>query len=318
MFAGLNIAGSGCDGVPGSATCGPVGGPAVKGIPQTAGVHMRASANFNGNLANGGYVTIASKLNTLTNGGATNGGNPTAPGSVLRNSGLFPENFIKTNPQVSSAVIENNLGHANYHSLQTQLSLRPVAGVSTQVTYTWSRQLGFSPGEGPNGSGATMTDPTDRRPDYTILPNNRNHVLVNYGTFALPIGPQKLLFGNSHGVAARLLENWQTSWVVNVSSGAPLNIAAANMLYANGVPDIVGPFSRNRNYSWANGALAGNYFSDSNNQPLYSVTKDPQCTNPSIVAPSLAALCTLNALKNNSTGQVVLQTRSRVTGVRWD
>jgi hypothetical protein len=130
---------------------------------------------------------------------------------------------------------------------------------------------------------------------------------VNYGTFALPIGPQKLLFGNSHGVAARLLENWQTSWVVNVSSGAPLNIGAASMLYANGVPDIVGPFSRNRNYSWANGALSGNYFSDSNNQPLYSVTKDPQCTNPSIVAPSLTALCTLNALKNNSSGQVVLQ-----------
>ena len=73
-----------------------------------------------------------------------------------------PENFIKTNPQTNTAVYETNLGHANYHSWQTQLSVRPIAGVSTQVTYTWSRNLGQVPGEGPNGTGALFTDPTDR------------------------------------------------------------------------------------------------------------------------------------------------------------
>jgi hypothetical protein len=70
-------------------------------------------------------------------------------GSVLRQNS--PENFIKTNPQTNTAVYETNLGHANYHSLQTQLSVRPIYGVSTQVTYTWSRNLGQVPGEGPNG-----------------------------------------------------------------------------------------------------------------------------------------------------------------------
>jgi hypothetical protein len=309
MFSGLNIAGTGCDGVPGSATCGPVGGPPVGGVAQTAGAHLRASATFNGNLAIGNYSVLATRLNTLTNAAATSGGNPNSPGSVLRNSGLFPDNFIKANPQVSSSVLENNLGHSNYHSFQAQLNLRPVAGVSTQTTYTWSRNLGFSPGEGPNGAGATMTDPTDRRPDYTLLPSQREHVVVNYGTFALPIGPQKHFLGNSHGVVARLVENWQTSWVVNVSSGAPLNIVAASMLYANGVPDIVGPFDRKQlSYAWANGAASGNYFSNSSNQPIYAVTKDPQCLSSNVVATSLASLCTLNALKNVSTGQIVLQT----------
>jgi hypothetical protein len=309
MFKGLNIAGLGCDGVPFSFTCGAVGGPPVAGIPQTAGVHLRASTTFNGNLANGGYTTLVGNLNTLTNALANNNGqNPNLSGSVLRNSGLFPENFFKTNPQVANAVLETNLGHANYHSLQAQLSLRPVGGVNTQMTYTWSRNLGFSPGEGPNGAGATMTDPTDRKPDYTLQSVNRSHVLTNYGTFALPIGPQQRLLGNSHGVLARLIENWQTSWVVNVSSGAPLRIVAAQMLYGNGVPDIVGPFDRKSAFSWANGAAAGNFFSGSNGQPLYSVTKDTQCTNPNIVAPSLQSLCTLNAVKNNATSQIVLQT----------
>ena len=94
--------------------------------------------------------------------------------------------------------------------------------------------------------------------------------MVNYGTFALPIGPQKLFFGKSYGVAARLLENWQASWIVNLSSGAPLSVTAQNMLYGNGVPDIVGPFDKTNRFSWANGAPHGNMFADSNHQPLYS------------------------------------------------
>src|SRR5262249_1648065 len=58
MFAGLNIAGTGCSGVPFSPSCGPVGGPPVNGVAQTAGAHMRASSTFNGDLANGNYVML--------------------------------------------------------------------------------------------------------------------------------------------------------------------------------------------------------------------------------------------------------------------
>jgi len=140
------------------------------------------------------------------------------------------------------------------------------------------------------------------------LARNRQHVVVNYGTFALPIGPRKLLFGKSSGIAARLIENWQASWIVNLSSGAPGNISAQSMLYSLGVPDIVGPFDiKDVRSSWANGAAAGNLFSDGNNQPLYTKVRDPQCTNGNYVAPSLSGFCTLNALRNSS-GQIVLQT----------
>src|SRR5262249_9132728 len=154
------------------------------------------------------------------------------------------------------------------HSLQTQLSLRPTAGVSTQFTYTWSRNLGFNPGEGANGTGsAFITDPTNRAGDYTLLSTHREHVVVNYGTFELPIGPRQLLVGNSSGIWGRLAENWQASWVVNLSSGAPGNISAQSMLYGLGVPDIVGPFDiKDFKYAWVNGGAAGNLFTDSNNQ----------------------------------------------------
>ena len=83
-----------------------------------------------------------------------------------------------------------------------------------------------------------------------------------------------------------------------MSSGAPANILAQNMLYANGVPDIVGKFNRKGKVQWSNGASSGNYFGNA-----YQKVTDPQCRN---IAASLQSLCTLNAIADNS-GNIVLQ-----------
>src|SRR3989442_14571809 len=209
-------------------------------MAQTGGAHLRASTfssplvnNGIGNarsfLANGQYANVAGLLNLMTN--AVSG---SQAGSVLRYSGKFPENFIKTNPQVNTAVMETNLGHSNYHSLQTQVSLRPTAGVSTQLTYTWSRNLGFAPVGGANGQGSTMTDPTNRALDYSLLNTHRKHVVVNYGSFELPIGPSKLLFGNSSGFLARLAANLHASLSLELRSGSPCNPQGQSTLYRDG------------------------------------------------------------------------------------
>jgi len=269
---------------------------------------LRNSFLTQSNLANGNYSALATTLNTLT---SVESGSQS--GSVLRHAntlypGQFPENFIKTNPQLANAVMETNLGMANYHSFQTQASLRPTAGVSLQATYTFSRNLGMNPGEGPNGTGATFTDPTNRAQDYTLLPSHRRHALVTYGTFALPVGPNKLLFNKASGVWARLVENWQASWIVNMTSGAPMSILAQSMLYGNGVPDVVGPFdTKARDFLWAEGLPTGNLYADAKGAPKYTKVKDPQCLNPNYVAASLALSCTLNAVADSS-GRVILQT----------
>jgi hypothetical protein len=71
------------------------------------------------------------------------------------------------------------------------------------------------------------------------------------------------------------------------------------MLYANGVPDRVGPFNPHTGHvHWAKGALAGNYFNGA-----YTSVPDPQCSS---IAANLQSLCTLQAVANSS-GQIVLQ-----------
>jgi len=277
MFQGINIAGTG-----------------LTGAEQ---LRRATASNIRNNLANGNYSALATTLSTLnySKAGGINSTLPDIPpntlGAVLRFN-KFPENFIKTNPQFNGATLQTNMGNTNYHSLQAQATLRPKAGVSLQASYTWSKLLGRAGG---------YTNPVDRGGDYTIQNGDRRHDFRTNGTFELPIGPNKLLAGNSSGVLARIIEGWQMSWILDLGSGDASTITAQSMLYANGVPDVVGNFDPSSGHvHWQDGALAGNYFGEA-----YQRVKDPQCSN---IAPILVSnnLCTLSAIADQS-GKIVLQ-----------
>src|SRR5262249_37440173 len=241
MFQGINIAGTGCDGVAFSLTCGAVGGPDVAGLAQTGALHLRASSTLRSNLANGNYAALAGQLAQLNYSTFPGSGNESLPpvgpgenGAVLRLN-KFDENFILTNPQFGctttygctsgGAILLTNGGHSNYHSLQVLQTLRNVGGFNFQTSYTWSKDLGAGTINcGPGG--CAFTDPRNQASDYTLLRTNRTHVVRTYGSFDLPVGPGRSLAGNTHGVLGRIIEGWQTSWIINLQTGAPLTINA--------------------------------------------------------------------------------------------
>ena len=68
---------------------------------------------------------------------------------------------------------------------------------------------------------AAYTNPADRQEDYALGGNHVTHDFRTNGSFELPIGPNKLLFPNSSGWVARIIERWQTSFIVNFSTGLP-------------------------------------------------------------------------------------------------
>lgn len=293
------------------------GQPAGDALRRSSGRASRLPAfapgwfqSFNSMLANGDYDGLANALNVLAlPGGQT--------GEYMEING-FPVNFIKASPQFNNATLYTNQGHSNYHSFQAQVTLRPTAGLNLQSTYTWSRNLGISP-------AGTVTNPADIWMDYTLLPSHRAHNWVTYGGYELPLGPGKQFGGEMTGFMARFIEGWQTSWILNITSGGPLSITANNMLYANGVPDMVNEgfdFDSVGVY-WPSGASAGNYFGN-----RYELVLDPICSNSALVDPSIQSRCTLNAVRNVDTGNVVLQHplpgnqgnfgRNRLTAVtRW-
>jgi hypothetical protein len=269
----------------------PAYGP-INGTTQRAAVQIRAgglpASGFTSSLtslASGDYDTLAATVSSYNyNWGSSS--NPHAcvvncslpdpnpdnstVGAALRLNG-FPDNFVVTNPQFNTVTYYTNWGYSNYHSLQAELSIRPIHGFSGAATYNWSKNLGLS----------TLTDPTNRAQDYTNIGNNPGHSLRTNGTFELPFGPSKALFGNASGWFARAIERWQLGLIYNLSSGYPMSITATSMLYGNGVPDVVNPvdFNKLKGDRWGirNGNfLEGRYF---DNGDVFTSVDDPQCLN---------------------------------------
>jgi hypothetical protein len=181
--------------------------------------------------------------------------------------------------------------------MQTQLTMRPLRGMTYQGTWTWSRATGVA-GNTPDGGGITATyrDFLNRRADYTVAAFHRNHDFRGYGTFELPFGPGKWLGGNTGGVFARLIEGWQFGTIFNATTGAPLNIAGRNTINRTGTPDIVADLPRDGKVTWGN--LFGNYFSQEHQR-----VPDPSCAS---VAANLRLFCTNTAIADAS-GKIILQ-----------
>jgi len=86
--------------------------------------------------------------------------------------------------------------------------------------------------------------------------------------------------------------------IYTLSSGAPASITSSNMLYGNGVPDIVHPvdFNKLKGVRWGirntptSPFLEGRYF---DNNDVFVGVDDPQCAR---VAQIIRSRCTLNAL----------------------
>src|SRR5207253_5446118 len=197
------------------------------GTTSRGSAQLRQSTTFRDALANGDLATVASTLNTFngTGSGVVAGaagergtvlrrankginvpGGTTVAGAPVVPAALFPENWISANPQFQQVNYWTNSGKSNYNSLQVQGTLRPTQGLSLQGTYIWSRSL-ETPLAGSNIANGlntvpVFTNPTDRDKDYALSPNHVTHDFRSYGTFALPIGPGKLLFRNSSGVIA--------------------------------------------------------------------------------------------------------------------
>ncbi|PYS35701.1 MAG: hypothetical protein DMG14_26340, partial [Acidobacteria bacterium] len=273
-------------------------GIGVVGRDVTGSEALRRHASFRADIANGNFRNVANTLNTANIGVAIPAGQ-TIAGATLRSSGLFPENFITANPQFGVMEMRDNSDSSNYHSMQTQLTMRPKHGITYQATWTWSRATGVAPPTG-DGGGTTETyrDFMNRHADYTVASFQRTHNFRGYATFELPFGPGRLVGSNASGVVARLIEGWQLGSIFDFSTGAPLNVVATTTINRSGTPDIVGNFPRSGNVVWGN--PFGNYFSE----PLYRVA-DPSCAK---VASVLTPFCSNTAIATDPAGQnIILQ-----------
>lgn len=312
---------------------GPVGTTAA-GVLQRGSAHIRRQ--FAANLANGNYsalitqilnfvpaaagggaqtlpidpatgATVIASQRLLRNGcdrianGLTTGF--TIPGGTAITPRCFPENYFVANPQLGAANYAVNFGRTNYTSFETEVTLRPTLGMSVNGTYSFSKTMA-QPGSG-------YTDPSNRRLDYGKASSSVGHEFRANGTVELPVGPNKLLLRSSSGWLSRLVEHWQTSFIFILPHGLPRSLSTANnFLYANGRPDVVGPWDNPKGQVTWHGQ-EGSYFGNPN---PYVPFPDPQCAQrvggTDANGFNLRASCTLRGLAqivpSGTAGAVVL------------
>jgi len=298
-------------------TCSPLAGAPADGYCPAGTVRERGSEHLRrnnaavggtaGNLANGNYSAV---IGTLLGNNAAQGGYYGVVGGTglptgitalsnrnLRNgcdriaNGLynssaaasttniptqcFPEDYFAANSQLNAATYNANLGRSSHHQLQVQYTLRPTNGFSVQSTYTWAKAMQI-PGSG-------YTDPLMRNLDRRRGQEAPHSFRMN-GTVELPIGPNKLLFSNSSGWVARLIERWQTSFILNLENGSPADITGAGTTrYANARYVVASPYWQipEGHVEWgASNGNQGRFYGDDQ----YLRVVDPQCTNASLVA----------------------------------
>ena len=319
MFAGVRLTG-----VPASV-------PVVDGVTSRGSDQLRQSTATQTNLANGNYVAVANALitpATLTIAAGGSGITGLSPGpafAILHNgcdrlaNGLtniptrcFPENYLTANPQLNAATYIGNLGRSDYHALQVSYTLRPTNGFSVQSTYSYAKSMQLGGGGGPGladagtagaGFGTNgYTDPLNRSQDRIRGLDSLHNMRMN-GTVELPIGPNQLLFSGAHGVLGRVMEHWQTSFILNLGTGTPSSVGGAGtMRYGNPRYDVTSAWKLPHGHAAWNGpgGTTGTYYGTN-----YVNQKDPQCTDTSVVAASLSGFCTLSALAINNGGTPV-------------
>jgi hypothetical protein len=105
------------------------------------------------------------------------------------------------NPQFATINYRNNSDSSNYHSLQTQFTIRPASGLTYQATYTWSRSLATSGGVNSGGVSMDCTGLLNRNADYSLQVTHRTHDFRELWRFELPFGPGKWLRDEHAGMA---------------------------------------------------------------------------------------------------------------------
>jgi hypothetical protein len=190
------------------------GATTVNGTTQTGSNALRQNGTTRPMIANGNIGALANYLNTNTAGTSRGGGLYTTNG--------FPQNLFVLNPQFATVNYYDNSVGSSYHSLQLQATQRLSKGFTNQFTYTWSKALDISDGDGI----ISPRDPNNIQLEKARAGFDRTHIISNTGTYELPFGPGRPFLANAPGWVQRLAERWTIGGLFSYSTGQPMTITA--------------------------------------------------------------------------------------------
>ena len=129
-------------------------------------------------------------------------------------------------PATGSATVWQDSGFSNYNALQVDARKRLAKGLTFRANFTWSKAnddesfpVGGYEGNCPN----TYSQVDNPRADYSVSCSDIPRRFSFDGSYALPIGQGRALFGGARGVIGKLVSGWQLEGIVTWQSGLPFS-----------------------------------------------------------------------------------------------
>ncbi|MDQ6760328.1 MAG: carboxypeptidase regulatory-like domain-containing protein, partial [Acidobacteriota bacterium] len=138
----------------------------------------------------------------------------------------------------------NPSGSSTYHALQTQFSIRALAGLDVQMAYTYSKLI--SDADVLAGGGPAGQTTYNRRLEKAIATTDVPHIFGLSYSYDLPFGKGRRWI-NTRGFADAVLGGWVLTGIHQYSTGVPIVLTANNTLpLFTGVlrPDVVSGVAR--------------------------------------------------------------------------
>jgi outer membrane receptor protein involved in Fe transport len=144
-------------------------------------------------------------------------------------------------PQYQGITLSSDpLGNNTYNSLQIKAQKRYAHGLSFLVSYTLSKDLTDSDGQGGGVFLGGAQDYYNLRAEKAVAAADVPSAFVGSYAYDLPVGKGKLL-NIENNIADKIFGEWTTSGIITVQNGTPVGINTELSLPAIGVvrPDVV-------------------------------------------------------------------------------
>ena len=165
---------------------------------------------------------------------------------------------------VDSLPVANSI----YHSLQLRAEKRLSRGIQFLVSYTFSKSIDDSSGQGLTswlapGGFSSLQDPNNRSLERSLSQFDATHVLNISYVWEIPIGRGRLLGRKLNPWVNQILGGWKTNAIWQFASGQPLGLSLSNgqalPTYGSQRPDLLGALKRG---SGSNSNLVNQYFAN--------------------------------------------------------
>lgn len=146
-------------------------------------------------------------------------------------------------PNLGKIQALNDLGWAEYDSLQIKVTKRVSNNLNFLANYTYSHNIDNGPSPFNLGQNSDYPqNPYDLNAEIASADNDLRHNFIFSGLYRLPIGKGQALFSHWGRIPDAMLGGWQLNGILSMHTGTPVNVVRGAPLNTcpGARPDLVG------------------------------------------------------------------------------